>query len=66
MIGTFPKRGLYGALIVIPVLMAAIALALIPFGAAVGGAAALLCLCPYAMSLHRRTTFWVLKVCFSS
>lgn len=44
MIGTFLKRGLYRTLIVIPVLMAIIALALVPFGAAVGAVAALLCL----------------------
>ncbi|ALN83705.1 major Facilitator Superfamily protein [Lysobacter capsici] len=41
-IGTFLKQGLYRTLIVIPVLMAAIALALIPFGAGLGTAAALL------------------------
>jgi predicted MFS family arabinose efflux permease len=44
MIATFLKRGLYRTLIVIPVLMASIALALIPFGASVGGVAALLSL----------------------
>jgi predicted MFS family arabinose efflux permease len=44
MIGTFLKRGVYRALIVIPVLMAAIALVLIPFGAWVSAAAILLAL----------------------
>jgi predicted MFS family arabinose efflux permease len=44
MIGTILKLGLYGTLIVIPVLMATISLALIPFGASVGSVAALLCL----------------------
>ncbi|HVF16113.1 MAG TPA: MFS transporter [Steroidobacteraceae bacterium] len=44
MIGTILKRGLYRTLIVIPVLMAMISLALIPFGASVGAVAALLCL----------------------
>lgn len=43
-IGTFLKRGLYRTLIVIPVVMATVALALIPFGTAVGAVAALLCL----------------------
>ncbi len=42
MIGAFLKQGLYRALIAIPVLMAAIALALIPFGAWVAAVAALL------------------------
>lgn len=42
MIGSVLKRGLYGTLIVIPVLMAAIALTLIPFGAWVGAVVALL------------------------
>lgn len=41
-IGTFLKQGLYRTLIVIPVLMAAIALALIPFGTGLGTSAALL------------------------
>ena len=41
-IGVFLKRGLYRTLIAIPVLMAAIALTLIPFGAWVGTVAALL------------------------
>lgn len=41
-IGMFLKRGLYRTLIAIPVLMAAIALTLIPFGAWVGTVAALL------------------------
>lgn len=41
-IGMFLKRGLYRTLIAIPVLMAAIALTLIPFGARVGTVAALL------------------------
>lgn len=41
-IGTFLKRGLYPTLIAIPILMAAIALVLIPFGASVGAVAALL------------------------
>ena len=41
-IGTFLKRGLYRALIIIPLLMAAIALTLIPFGARVGMVALLL------------------------
>jgi len=41
-IGTFLKRGLYRTLIIIPILMAAIALSLIPFGAWVGPAAVLL------------------------
>lgn len=40
-IGTFLKRGLYPTLIAIPILMAAIALALIPFGAWVWAVAAL-------------------------
>ena len=44
MIGAFLKRGPYRTLIVIPVLMAAIALALIPFGASVGTVAVLLSL----------------------
>lgn len=44
MIGSVLKRGLYGTLIVIPVLMAAIALTLIPFGAWVGAVVALLAL----------------------
>ena len=44
MIGTFLKRGVYRALIVIPVLMAAIALVLIPFGAWVSAVAILLAL----------------------
>lgn len=43
-IGVFLRRGVYRALIVIPVLMAVIALALIPFGAWVGGVAVLLAL----------------------
>ena len=42
MIGSVLERDLYGTLIVIPVLMAAIALALIPFGAWVGAVVALL------------------------
>jgi predicted MFS family arabinose efflux permease len=42
MIGSVLKRGLYGPLIVIPVLMAVIALTLIPFGAWVAAVAALL------------------------
>ncbi len=42
LIGTFLRRGLYRTLIAIPILMAAIALALIPFGASVGIVAALL------------------------
>lgn len=42
MIGAFLKRGLYETLIVIPVLMAAIAVTLIPFGASAGTAAVLL------------------------
>ena len=42
MIGSVLKRGLYGTLIVIPVLMAAIALTLISFGASVGAVVALL------------------------
>ena len=41
-IGVFLKRGLYRTLITIPVLMAAIALTLIPFGAWIGPVAALL------------------------
>jgi predicted MFS family arabinose efflux permease len=41
-IGAFLKRGLYRTLIVIPVLMAAIALALIPLGPSVAAVAALL------------------------
>ncbi|KQZ57150.1 MULTISPECIES: MFS transporter [unclassified Lysobacter] len=44
MIGAVLKRGVYRALIVIPVLMAAVALALIPFGASVRAVAALLAL----------------------
>lgn len=43
-IGPLLKRGVYRTLIAIPVLMAAIALTLIPFGAWVGTVAALLCL----------------------
>jgi len=43
-IGVFLRRRVYRALIVIPVLMAVIALALIPFGAWVGGVAVLLAL----------------------
>jgi predicted MFS family arabinose efflux permease len=43
-IGIFLRRGVYRALIVIPVLMAVIALALIPFGAWIGGVAVLLAL----------------------
>jgi predicted MFS family arabinose efflux permease len=43
-IGVFLRRSVYRALIVIPVLMAVIALALIPFGAWVGGVAVLLAL----------------------
>ncbi|MGV8960807.1 MAG: MFS transporter [Stenotrophomonas sp.] len=43
-IGTFLKRGLYRTLVVIPILMAAIALTLIPFGAWVGAVAVLLAL----------------------
>jgi predicted MFS family arabinose efflux permease len=42
MIGSVLKRGLYGPLIVIPVIMAVIALTLIPFGAWVAAVAALL------------------------
>jgi predicted MFS family arabinose efflux permease len=42
MIGTFLRRGLYETLIAIPVLMASIALALIPFGSVVVVVAALL------------------------
>jgi len=42
LIGSILKRSLYGTLIVIPVLMAAIALTLIPFGAWVAAVAALL------------------------
>ena len=42
MIGSVLERDLYGTLIVIPVLMAAIALTLIPFGAWVGAVVALL------------------------
>ena len=41
-IGTFLKVGLYRTLIVIPILMAAIALALIPLGAGVGAVAVLM------------------------
>lgn len=41
-IGTFLKRGLYGPLITIPILMSLIALALIPFGAWVAPVAVLL------------------------
>ncbi|MGE8226038.1 MAG: MFS transporter [Stenotrophomonas sp.] len=41
-IGTFLKRGVYRCLIVIPILMAAIALSLIPFGTWIGSAAVLL------------------------
>jgi predicted MFS family arabinose efflux permease len=44
MIGTWLKRGLYRTLIILPVLMAAIALTLIPFGASVGIVAILLAL----------------------
>ena len=43
-VGTFLKRGLYRTLIVIPVLMAAIASALVPFGAWMWPVAALLAL----------------------
>lgn len=42
MIGSFIQRALYRTLVVIPVLMAAVALALIPFGTWVGAVAALL------------------------
>lgn len=42
LIGTFLRHGLYRTLIVIPILMAAIAVTLIPFGASVGVVAALL------------------------
>lgn len=42
LIGTVLKRSLYGTLIVIPVLMAVIALTLIPFGAQIAAVAALL------------------------
>lgn len=41
-VGAFLKRGLYRTLIVIPVLMAAVALTLVPFGPSVGPVAALL------------------------
>jgi predicted MFS family arabinose efflux permease len=41
-IGTFLKRGLYRTLIAIPIMMAAIALTLIPFGGQIGAAAMLL------------------------
>lgn len=44
MIGVVLKRGVYRVLIVIPVLMAALALNLIPFGGSVGAVAALLAL----------------------
>jgi predicted MFS family arabinose efflux permease len=44
MIGTLLKRGLYRTLIILPILMAAIALTLIPFGASVGIVAVLLAL----------------------
>lgn len=44
MIGTLLKRGLYRTLIILPILMAAIALTLIPFGASVGIVAILLAL----------------------
>jgi predicted MFS family arabinose efflux permease len=44
MVGTLLKRVLYRTLIVIPVLMATIALALIPMGPSLVGVAALLCL----------------------
>ncbi len=43
-IGTLLKRGLYRTLIILPILMAAIALTLIPFGASVGIVAVLLAL----------------------
>jgi predicted MFS family arabinose efflux permease len=44
LIGNFLKRGLYGTLIVIPVLMACIAVALIPFGAWIAAVIVLLSL----------------------
>jgi predicted MFS family arabinose efflux permease len=44
MIGVVLKRGVYRALIFIPVMMAAVALNLIPFGASVGAVALLLAL----------------------
>lgn len=44
MIGTLLKRGLYHTLIILPVLMAAIALTLMPFGASVGIVSILLAL----------------------
>ena len=44
MIGTWLKRSLYRTLIILPVLMAAISLTLIPFGASVGIVAVLLAL----------------------
>jgi len=42
LIGTVIKRGLYGTLIVIPILMAMIALTLIPFGASIAAVVVLL------------------------
>jgi predicted MFS family arabinose efflux permease len=44
LIGSVLKRGLYGPLIAIPILMAVVALALIPFGAWIAAVAALLAL----------------------